>query len=345
MPAIWLGALRAFFSGIYNPWSRKQFRDLLRRECPDIVHVHNLFPFISPSILPEAKSAGIPVVMTVHNYRLVCPNGLHYVNGRICERCVGGHEYWCVFKNCAGAFGKSLGYALRNWRARVCRFFQNNISVFACLTEFQRNRLIQSGFSADQLVVVPNMVQISDKELPIQDGEYIGFSGRLSKEKGISTLVEAAKKCRDIPFSAVGGYSSTPGLIAGIPDNFKLLGFCVGEKLEIFYLRAQVIVLPSICFEGFPTVLIEAMLASKPIICSRIGGLPEIVEDGVTGLLVEPGNAEDLAEKIRYLWRRPELCRQMGAAGREKALREYSPDKYYERLMGVYKKARELCGN
>ena len=133
-----------------------------------------------------------------------------------------------------------------------------------------------------------------------------------------------------------------PNLTKDVFNNFEFCGHLNGNELRTFYLHSRVFVLPSIWYEGFPNTLLEAMTYAKPVVCSRIGGLPEIVDDGVTGLLFEPGNSDDLAKKIRYLWDRPELCRKMGQAGREKALREYSPEKYYQHLMEVYEKAIEL---
>ncbi|MCF6237089.1 MAG: glycosyltransferase family 4 protein [Gammaproteobacteria bacterium] len=338
-----LGSVRAFLSGIYNPASRKQFRKLLASEQPDIIHIHNLFPLISPSILPEAKVAGIPVVMTVHNYRLICPNGLHYQNGKVCEQCVSGHEYKCVINNCERNIAKSLGYAARNMWARINRYYLDNVSHYACLTKFQREKLIRAGFPQEKISVVPNMVQMAEASCEESSAEYVGFVGRLSPEKGISTLIDAAQRCPAIPFVAAGAHHRMPGLADMAPKNFSLLGHCEKGELVGFYKQARVIVLPSVWWETFGLVVVEAMLHGKPVICSKIGGLSEIVEDGVTGLLVEPGDPKDLAEKVQHLWDRPELCRQMGMAGREKALREYSPEKYYDRLMGVYKKAIESC--
>jgi glycosyltransferase involved in cell wall biosynthesis len=339
IPNIRFGKLQAFFSGIYSFSSRRQIRKLLAGCKLDVVHIHNLFPLISPSILPECKKAGVPVVMTVHNYRLVCPNGLHMVNGMVCEKCSGGREYWCLLKNCESSLFKSLGYALRNYVARRKRVYLNNVTMYAALTEFQREKLIRNGFPAERILVIPNMVNPNGVEVSDKLGHYVGYAGRISPEKGMPTLIEAARACSDIQFKAAGAYDHMPYLPRKAPQNFKFSGHLNKAQLDKLYTNSRMIVLPSICFEGFPSVLLESMIQSKPVIASRIGGLPEIVEDGVTGLLFEPGNAEDLAEKIRYLWDRPELCKKMGRAGREKALREYSPEKYYERLMAVYKKA------
>ena len=337
-----LGKILAFFSGIYSFSSRRAIRKLLFEQKPDIVHIHNLFPLISPSVLGECRKASVPVVMTVHNYRLICPNGLLMTNGRICEKCCGGREYWCVLRNCTGSLPKSIGYAMRNYVARKEKFYLDNVTMYACLTEFQRRRLIARGFPADRIVVIPNMVDITGVEQSEEQGEHIGYVGRISPEKGIRTLMESAGNCGDIQFKAAGSYTRMPHLPTQAPHNFEFLGHLNKKQLGQFYNSSRMIVLPSICFEGFPSVVIEAMVRQKPVICSRIGGLPEIVDNGVTGLLFEPGNAEDLAKKIRYLWDSPDLCRKMGQVGREKALRQYSPEKYYESLMAVYEKAVEL---
>ena len=276
------------------------------------------------------------MVMTVHNYRLVCPNGLHMNNGKICEKCCRGREYNCLLNNCEGSYFKSLGYFLRNYFARKFRLFKRNISMFACLTEFQKQRLINEGFDSAKITVIPNMVDDARIESFKSVGDYVGFVGRISPEKGVDTLVEAARSLPEISFKAAGAFDGMKALVAESPENFEFLGPVKHEKISEFYKSSRAVVLPSIWFEGFPMILLEAMLQGKPVIASRIGGIPEIVDDGKTGLLFEPGNHEDLARKIKKLWDNPELCRKMGQAGREKVLKEYSPEKYYSRLMGVY---------
>ena len=339
---MFIGRTRAFFSGIYSFSSKKAMRRLIAKCKPDIVHIHNVFPLISPSVLGECRKAGVPVVMTVHNYRLVCPNGLHMLNGHVCEKCCGGREYQCLLNNCEGSLSKSMGYFLRNYVVRKLKLYKDNVSMYACLTEFQRQRLIDAGFTADKLAVIPNMAKIQEYNQKSLIGEFVGYIGRMSPEKGIATLIDAAKANRDIPFKAAGGYDLVRDLLRQAPDNFDFLGNIPHENTPAFYQNSRFIILCSTWFEGFPMILVEAMVQAKPVIASRIGGIPEIVDDGVTGLLFEPGNSEDLAEKIQYLWDRPDLCRKMGQAGREKALREYSPGKYYKRLMAIYEKAIEL---
>jgi glycosyltransferase involved in cell wall biosynthesis len=277
--------------------------------------------------------------MTVHNFRLICPNGLFLTNGQICEKCSGGREYWCILKNCENNLCKSLGYAIRNIIARKQKFFLDNITTYICLTEFQRNRLIQEGFPAEKIKVLPNMIDYKEINHTTEPDEYAGYAGRISPEKGISTLIEAARICKDIKFKAAGSLEKYSQIQTEAPKNFEFCGYLKGNFLDNFYSNSQLIVIPSIWYEVFPMIILEAMIRGKPVICSRTGGLPEIVEDGITGLLFEPGNAKDLAEKIRYLWERPELCRKMGQAGRDKAMQSYSTEKYYVSLMAIYEKA------
>jgi glycosyltransferase involved in cell wall biosynthesis len=339
IPGMWLGKSRAFFSGIYNWSSKRSMRELLTRQRPDVVHVHNVYPLISPSVLDACHQAGVPVVMTVHNYRLTCPNGLHMVRGKVCEECLGGHEIRCVVNRCEGSFTKSMGYALRSYVARKAGLFLGNVTMYAVLTEFQRRRLIDAGYPAERIAVVPNAVSPDGIEAIAPAGNYMGFVGRVSPEKNIPALLLAAGKLPHIPFKIAGSVDRMPWLRDGSPSNVEWLGHLDPANLNDFYRHARCILLPSTCFEGFPTVLVEAMLRGKPVICSRIGGLPEIVDDGVTGLLVEPGDSETLTAKIGYAWDHPELCHQWGAAGRAKSRREYTPQKYYDRLMAVFEQA------
>lgn len=353
------GAVKGFFAGFGNPFERKRVRKCLAEFRPDIVHIHNLYPLISPAILPVCRQTGVPVVMTVHNYRLVCPNGLHMVRGEICERCRGGREWCCVWRNCEGNPGKSLGYALRNAVARKLRWYKDNVTLYACLTEFQRQRLQDAGFPAERLRVIPNMAAVpepagntgaepgarngGDAGPPsLPGGGYVAYCGRLGREKGIPVLLAAAALLPEFNFQIAGRGEMTPLVQAACSPRLQYRGQLDGPAVADFYRRCAVVVLPTICFEGFPVTLVEAMQHRKPAVASRIGGIPEIVEDGITGLLVPPGDARALAEALRELYANPGRARSMGRAGREKAEREYSPDRYRQRLLALYEEAVRL---
>ena len=329
----------AFFSGIYNPFLRKEFKQFFKETKPDVVHIHNLYPLISTSILLECSTQGIPVVMTVHNFRLVCPNGLLMSDGDICHRCLGGREYWCVLRNCEKDFFKSTGYALRTAAARIMRQYFKRVNHFICLSNFQKNILVKEGFPEDRMTVIPNPLSFSNEINPDRGkGDYIAYVGRISPEKDVLTLIEAARCLSNIQFKFAGDYHRMPEVVQQKPDNCEFLGRLKAEEITKFYNNAHIVVFATRCYEGFPTVLLEAMSHGLPIVCSRIGDLPEIVEDGVTGLLYEPGDIDDLANRIKMLWQDPELCQKLGKAGKQKAQEFYAPEKLADEILTTYEK-------
>jgi glycosyltransferase involved in cell wall biosynthesis len=333
----------AFFSGIYSIESKKQIEHIVNTENIDLVQIQNLYPFLSSSILLAVKKKKVPVVMRCPNYRLFCPNGLHFTNNEICERCLYGKEWNCILHNCEGNRFKSLGYSLRNVFARMSGMIKNNVDVFLVLSEFQKKRFLDGGIPADRIEILPNIAPVIDNaENNRYNGDTISFVGRVSPEKGVSQFINAARKLSQYRFSLAGSTNAMPDVKKNAPSNIRFMGFLSGNDLNAFYLESRIIVFPSIWFEGFPNVVATAMAYGKPVIASRIGALPEIVDDGVTGLLFEPGSTADLIEKIEYLWNRPNLCKEMGQAGLKKAKTKYSKQKYYNRLMSVYEKARNL---
>jgi len=243
-----LGQVRAFISGIYSLTSRRKMRQLLEEHKPDLVHVHNLYPLISPSVLPECRESRVPVVMTVHNYRLICPNGLFMVHGNVCEKCRGGSEYNCFLKNCEGSLFKSLGYGLRNYVARVCRFYKDNVSVFACLTEFQKQKLTEEGFEENKIVILPNLVEDKKCASALVIGDYVAFVGRVSPEKGVDILLHAIRKAGNIPLRIAGAYDRMPYLVDQADENIEFAGYLQQSQLTTFYENCRIIVLPSICY-------------------------------------------------------------------------------------------------
>lgn len=335
----------AFCGGIYNVKSYYEMKRLLKEDSPDVVHVHSLYPMFSPSVLVACRQAGIPVVMTVHSHILTCPNWYHLYKGKICEECLGGHEYRCIMNNCRESILESLAYALRGSVARAFRLFHDNVTLFIALTKFAKQRLISSGFRDEQIEVVPNTATLSESIINPGNGEYIAYAGRLSLEKGVDTLLSAGSQLGFIPIKIAGDGPMFGEMSERAPANVTLVGMLPQDRLANFYSKAKAVVIPSICYEQFPIVAVEAMGHGLPVIASRLGGLPEVIDNNVTGLLFEPGNPDDCAKKIEFLWENPELCRQMGNAGKEKAFRQYSEDVYYNNLIEVYKKAMKMVNN
>jgi len=329
-----LGRTRAFWTGIYNPGARRDIRALVRRERPDIAFVQNLYPLISPLILPVLTEERVPVLMRVANFRLVCPNGLFLTKGAICTRCVGGREYWCLFRNCEESVPKSLGYALRNAVARRRRWYLDNVAVYITATRFLGRWVTAAGVDAGRIHVVSNPVPVpAEAELEGVPGDYVGYFGRLSREKGIGLLLEAARACPDVPFRLAGVVNPSFKLPPALPDNVEFTGPVHGQTLRDFIQHSRVVVSPSICYETFGMSVAEAMLYARPVIVPAHGVFVELIKAGETGLFHEPGDAASLARAVRQVWDNPALGSALGSAARENAVREYGPDVYYNRFM------------
>jgi len=329
----------AFINGSYSLSEYRRMLGIIKLNRPDIVHAHGLYPFFTPSVLVACRKMEIPVVLHCHSFQLICPIALLFRNNDICDLCSNNKEYWCILKNCRNNIFESVGYALRHYIAKRFHLFHKNVDFFIVPSEFSRQRHILAGYQKRQILVLPNTVAIPDKTADVFEGHYVAFVGRLSPEKGVDTLLLAAEKLPEVQFHIAGNGPLLSRLTKQSPKNTAFLGFLKKSELAELYYKAKFVVMPSLCFETFCLVAAEAMSYGLPVIASRRGGLQELVVDGLNGLLFEPGNAEELAEKIKLLWENPDLCRQMGETGREKVIREYSEDVYYERLMAIYKNA------
>ena len=338
-----VGKMHAFASGVYSRAAAREMSHRLADARPDVVHVHNLYPVLSPSVLGACRRAGVPVVMTCHNYRLICPIGVLYRRGSVCELCAAGREYWCVLRNCRDRLDESVAYALRNAVARIAGLYKRNVTCYIAVSEFLKRRLVEAGFPTDRIEVVPNIVSIPEASPDPPRGEYVAYVGRLTAGKGVTTLLEAARALPDVPFRLAGEGELAPWVREMAPPNLSSTGLLDDAELADFYAGARFLVVPSDWYETFGLVAAEAMVRGVPVIASRSGGLREVVEDNVTGLLFDAGDAADLAGKIAHLWNEPALCCRMGRAGRERVIREYNEEAYCKCLVAVYRKAMALA--
>lgn len=339
------GKIQAFFSGFHNPRMYKKMNDLLDSLKPDVVQIQNLYPFLSPSILSSCIEHNIPVVMRCPNYRLFCPTGLCFSNNAVCEKCTGlGREMNCIFRNCTGDMTKSFSYALRNGYARIFRRIVPQVNMFIVQSNFQKNKFIENGIDPTKIQIVPGFVPPTEKETTLSLGESVSFVGRVSPEKGIYDFLQAAKILKEISFGIAGNTNSMLGIENHSTTNVTWHGFLETEALHSFFMNSRILVFPSQWYEGFPNVLIHAMNLGKSVIGTRIGAMAEIIEDGVTGLLYEPGDVEDLAHKINKLFNSPESCYRYGYAGKKKTLTHYSEDITYNAIMQAYVRAIQNRG-
>lgn len=340
------GSVKAFFCGIHNPHAGHRVAELIAEHNPDVVFAQNLYPLISPAPLAACRKAGVPVVMRCPNYRLFCANGLHSTGGEVCERCLNGvRELHCILHNCTGSLAKSIGYALRNASTRVRKAIVPNVDMFIVQSAFQKRKFIEHGISAERIGIIPGLLPADGIVASLEPvlGRTVSFVGRISPEKGIEDVLRAAARLPDIPFAVAGDTHGMPGIEQMAPPNVTWHGFLTGDELARFYENSRVLVFPSRCFEGFPNVIARAMAMGKPVVVTRMGVLPEIIDNGVNGLLAEARSPESLAQCVRELYDDPDTCRAYGLAGRKKALTAYSPDVVYGSLMAIFEAAREAC--
>ncbi|MBQ0799822.1 MAG: glycosyltransferase family 4 protein [Porticoccaceae bacterium] len=334
--------LQVFWEVAHSRQSLKWMREKIRQYEPDIVHIHNFFPLLTPSIYDACIDAGVPVVQTLHNYRTMCPGGLLMRDGKVCEKCIKGSAYQAVLHGCyrESAIG-SLAVARMVAKHRSMGTWQHKVNRFIALTEFAKNKFIEAGFPEHKIAVKSNFVVdagLSEDVNPNKAGAL--FVGRLSQEKGMETLLNA---WRSLNVSLrVAGAGPLEGELANLTgDKVEALGMLNQDSVRKEMGQAAFLVMPSECYEGFPMVLVEAFSQGLPIIASRLGGMAEIVTDGVTGLHFEAGNANDLADKVRWMASHPEESRQMGRNARREYEEKYTPDKNYEILMDIYNQAIE----
>jgi glycosyltransferase involved in cell wall biosynthesis len=337
-----IGKIKALLSSLYNKQSIKNVSKIIETFKPDIIHIHNLYPFISPSILPVIKKFNVPILMTVHNYRLICPNGLYYNKHGVCEKCSHGKEWNCIRYNCEQSYMKSIAYAFRNSWARINGYYTNNVTAFLCLTEFQKKKLIENGVSKDKCYVLPNFTDvgksISFKNKENTDKKSFLFIGRLNRQKGIDIIIQAAKKCPNAIFILAGSLDKTFINISDLPYNVKWEGVIDENKKMSLLNNSMALIFSSRSYEGFPMVFLEAMQYGLPVIAPKYAGYPEIIRDGKNGLLFRIGDVDDLVKKIIIIMENPCIQNTLGQNGRDILKNEYSKEVWYSKYTDVISK-------
>ena len=313
-------------------------------ECnPSLVHIHNFFPLLTPSIYDACIEAGVPVVQTLHNYRTICPGALLMLDGKICEQCITGSPYRAMVHRCyRNSVPGSWAVARMVAYHRKRRTWQTKVDRFIALTRFGKEKFVQAGFPAEKIAIKPNFYDASHfcyaPNHP-STGQAL-FVGRLSREKGVATLLQAWHGVR-VPLRIVGDGPLMPDICKVGNPAIETLGQLSGQQVSAEMGRASFLVMPSEWYEGFPMVLVEAFAHGLPVVASRLGSMAEIVEDGITGLHFEPGNPHDLARKVQWLHDHPEECRQMGENARRDYEAKYTPERNYEMLMRIYEEVIE----
>ncbi len=324
-------------------WSQKTYDDIrlcLRQQAYDVVHIHNFFPLISPSVYYAAKAEGVPVVQTLHNYRLLCPNALLYRDEKLCEDCIGkiipypGVLHGC-YRNSELA---SAGVATMLSVHRAMRTWTEMVDVYVCLSKFARRKFIEGGLPADKIVVKPNFVN-PDPGVGSGSGDYALFVGRLSIEKGLDTLLAAWEELsKYIPLKIVGNGPLADYVAQAVKSlpRVEWLGYKSTAEVHSLMGEAMFLVFPSKWNETFGRVAIEAFAKGTPVIAANLGAISEIVVPDKTGLHFQPGVPKDLVDKVKWLLANPEKLAQMRLEARLEFETKYTTENNYEQIMNIY---------
>jgi glycosyltransferase involved in cell wall biosynthesis len=339
-----ISRLGAFVRSVYSRQARSRFAALLERTQPDIVHLQNFRRHLTFSILGPARQRGIPVVFTAHDYDPVCPNSLMFAGGSVCEVCRGGHYYRALGRRCKqGSLGGTVAVALESYFVKAMRYF-DGIDCIITPSGFARNKLVEWGLDPGKIEVIHNFIDTSAFRPAYGGGQYAICLGRLSAEKGVDVLIEAGAKAGDVRVLIAGEGPMRVDLEAlkrrlGA-GRVEFLGYVDRDDLMDLVRDSMFVVVPSVCYENFPYNILEAFALGKPVVASRIGGIPEMVEDGVTGFLVEPRDSDRLAEAMGRLAADAALRDRLGRKARERVEAQFTAEMHYIKLVALYERVR-----
>jgi len=331
---------------LQTTWNHHRFRNLrtvIRETGPDVVHFHNTFPVLSPSLLYAAKAERKPVIMTLHNYRFFCSNGVLFRSGRVCDACVGRWVAWpAIVHRCyRGSRGATAAVAAMQAFHRIARTLQRQVDAFIALSESQKARLTAYGIANSRIFVKPNCVHPDPQPGPGRGG-YAIFVGRLSAEKGVTTLLEGLRRTAAPLATLVVGDGPLASLVetaARTDRRLQWLGQRTPEEVAALLGGAEFTIVPSESHETFGLVVAESFAKGTPVLVSRAGALPELIESSGAGRSFTPGDASSLGREIEWFAMHPEERGAMRRRARDRFEAEFSAEVNHERLVAIYRRA------
>lgn len=329
------------FKFLYNFDANRKLAKLIKKERPDVAHLHNIYHQLSPSIIHTLKKYKIPMVLTLHDYKVICPNYQLFNKGEICEKCKGGAYYNCFSGSCIkSSHEKSLLGAIEAYLHRDVLKSYDKIDKFIAPSNFIKNKFIEFGVDGERIEVIENFTEMMSDSSGQATDDYLLFFGRLSKEKGVNVLLGAMHEIDDVKLKIAGDGPEKESFQMAI-KNFKLgtrvefVGEKSGDELTDLVRGAKAIVVPSVWYENMPMNILEAVAMGKVVIASRVGGIPEIIEDKQNGFLFRMGDADDLAVKIDEL-----KNYDLATIGHQAWLdsKRFGAEIYFEKYMALIKK-------
>jgi glycosyltransferase involved in cell wall biosynthesis len=337
-----MGSLDRAKTAIWNRAVYRELRTLIHRERPQIAHFHNTFPLISPAAYYAARAEGVPVVQTLHNYRLLCPNALFFRDGRVCEDCLGRQHFsWPGILHACYRESRPASAAVAAMQSvhRAMGTWDGAVDVYVALSEFARRKFVEGGLPADNVVVKPNFVN-PDPGAGEGRGNFFLFVGRLSQEKGMDTLLAAWKRLRmEAPLRILGDGPLAPKVAEAAEriQGLEWMGRQPRDRVLALMKDARALIFPSVWYEGFPMVIAEAYAVGLPVIASDLGSMSSLVDHGRTGLRFRPGDPEDLAIQAEWASTHPAELRRMRAEARAEFENNYTAERNYRVLMDIYR--------
>jgi len=323
---------------IYSGETVRKLSALLKESEAEVVHGHNIYGGLSFSAVAAAKKRKVPFVLTLHDYKLICPSYLMLHDGHPCRQCLTKGYSCCTFNRChKGSFSASLINTAEMYTARYSGLL-GRIAAYICPSRFIRAAFLDAGFPERKLIYLPNALRLENFVPDYEHREYVLFAGRLSPEKGVKTLLKALATL-ELPVRIVGTgpLEAECRTLGETLPQVKFEGYCSGETLADLYRHAALLVVPSEWYENAPMSILEAFAYGKPVIGSRIGGIPELIEDGVDGALFTPGNYEELAAVLQTWWGNAGLLASAGAAARRKMEEKFHFSGHLSRLEELYR--------
>ena len=327
---------------LWSPEARRGMDHVLEAFNPDIVHLHNIYHQLSPSVLRPLAERQVPAVMTLHDYKLVCPTYLLLAQGRVCEACLDGHFRHAVSRRCkGGSLGASAVLALESAVHRRARAY-DPVQVFICISRFQAGKMAEGGVYPDRLALLPGFVDTRGLSPRAGPGSGIVYAGRLSSEKGVDVLIEAVGRLRASRLELVGDGPERGRLealaAARAPGRVGFHGRVPRERVLELVSAAAVAVMPSRCHDNQPMAILEAFACGVPVVATSLGGMPELTEGGA-GVTVPPDDPDALAGAVGRLLRDSAAAAAMGRAARARAEQAFSPDRHLAGLERLYARA------
>ena len=330
---------KKFFHLLYSFEARQKFEKLLKEFQPEIIHFHNFAHQLTPSILPLAKKSGAKTVMTLHDYKLICPNYRLFTQGKICERCRVHKYYQALFHRCMKSYLKSLAVCLEMILHKIVLRSYRFIDYFFCPSLFIRDKCLDWGIEKKKLVYLPHFLDPQD-EPSFNFRNYILYFGRISQEKGIRNLIEVVGNLKGVNLRIVGKGKEKEKLQKIVFErkylNIEFLGYKTQRELKELIRGARFVILPSLWYENAPLAVLESYAQGRAVLASRLGGLKEIVLDDQTGYLFQPNDLKEIQEKISSLYFNLEKLERLGKGAFSFLKENFSSGKHLEKLLIFY---------